>query len=153
MDMKDRIDNFLKVAEERMNNDVHDRDLQSQLVDLCGELTELTKDPDEQNRLHDGFVKAQANARIAAWDERFLDVIAGEPAGAMKDTTYDTILRQASRGHRMGKTLTAPNQYLGSAATAPSWTTNNTSQLTMGKTSISELELAAIKKLANANKI
>ena len=148
MDMKDRIDNFLKVAEERMNNDVHDRDLQSQLVDLCGELTELTKDPDEQNRLHDGFVKAQANARIAAWDERFLDVIAGEPAGAMKDTTYDTILRQASRGHRMGKTLTAPNQYLGSAAATSSSTT-----LTMGNTTISELELAAIKKLANENKI
>jgi len=42
---------------------------------------------------------------------------------------------------------------LGSAATAPSWTTNNTSQLTMGKISISELELAAIKKLANENKI
>jgi hypothetical protein len=151
MDMKDRIDNFLKVAEERMNNDVHDRDLQRQLVDLCGELTELTKDPDEQNRLHDGFVKAQANARIAAWDERFLDVIAGEPAGAIKDTMYDNILRQASRGHRMGKTLTAPNQYLGSAASGTALTSQAT--LTMGKTSISELELAAIKKLANENKI
>jgi hypothetical protein len=99
--MKDRIDNFLKVAEERMNNDVHDRGLQSQLVDLCGELTELTKDPDEQNRLHDGFVIAQAKVRLAAWDERFLGVIAGE--------VEEDLVNRVTRGRsprRMGQPTT-----------------------------------------------
>jgi hypothetical protein len=148
MDMKDRIDNFLKVAEERMNNDVHDRDLQRQLVDLCGELTELTKDPDEQNRLHDGFVKAQANARIAAWDERFLDVIAGEPAGAIKDTMYDNILRRTSQGQLSRQGYGAGSLLSTGGAGATTSTT-----LTMGNTTISELELSAIKKLANENKI
>jgi hypothetical protein len=148
MDMKDRIDNFLKVAEERMNNDVRDEELQRQLVDLCGELTELTKDPDEKNRLHDGFVKAQANARIAAWDERFLGVIAGE---VEEEDRFDlsNIANRVTRGHGAGRTILANG---GAGVTAPSWAANNTT-LTMGKTSISELELAAIKKLANENKI
>lgn len=142
MDMKDRIDNFLKVAEERMNNDVHDRELQSQLVDLCGELTELTKDPDEQNRLHDGFVKAQANARIAAWDERFLDVIAGEK---FPEVRLDEYARLVSRGRSAGKTLTVPNQYMGQ--TYPTVTAPTSTTLTMGNTTLSEKELKEMKSM------
>lgn len=141
MDMKDRIDNFLKVAEERMNNDVHDTDLQRQLVDLCGELTELTKDPDEQNRLHDGFVKAQANARIAAWDERFLDVIAREKS---PETHLDEYTRLVSRGRSAGKTLTVPNQYMGQ--TYPT-ATGIASQLSVGNTTLSEKELKEVKSM------
>lgn len=121
MDMKDRVDNFLKVSEERMNNDVHDRELQRQLIDLCGELTELIKDPDEQNRLHDGFVKAQANARIAAWDERFLNVVAGEYEGVELDR-LDRLTHQVSQGRmrpRMGAPIISTNGTTGMTLAAP----------------------------------
>jgi hypothetical protein len=123
MNMKDRVDNFLKVSEERMNNDVHDRELQSHLVDLCGELTQLIKDPEEQNRLHDGFVKAQANARIAAWDERFLKVISQEDTRSEMEKRMSDLTSQVTQGRmkqRMGVTT-----HNGTLAQNAVWTNNN----------------------------
>lgn len=76
MDMKDRVDRFLEVARSRIEEDP---DNIHQFNDLRGSLIELLKDDRELlDRLDFEYNKIIDEAKIKAWDERFLNVIAGE---------------------------------------------------------------------------
>ena len=44
MEMKDRVDNFLKVARERMSNNIANSESRYHLNDLCGSLMDLAKE-------------------------------------------------------------------------------------------------------------
>ena len=146
MDTKDRIDNFLKVARTKLLDEHVDKYVKIQLNELkCG-LAELTADHKEKERLLNGYSDIIRDAELATWDEKFLGVIAGEKS---PEVHLDEYTRLVSRGRSAGKTLTVPNQYTGQIYP----TASGTASLTMGKVSLSELELAAIKKLANENKI
>ncbi len=115
--MEDRIDSFLKVARTKLLDEHADRYVKNQLNELKGMLAELTTDHEERERLLKGYTDIIRDAELAVWDEKFLGVIAGEKS---PEAHLEEFTRQVSQGRSAGRTLTAPNQYLGSAATAPS---------------------------------
>jgi hypothetical protein len=116
--MEDRIDSFLKVARTKLIDEYADRYVKNQLNELKGMLAELTADHEEKERLLNGYADIIRDAELAAWDEKFLGVIAGEKS---PEAHLDEFTRQVSQGRNTGRTLTAPNQYLGAGAgTVPS---------------------------------
>jgi len=149
MDMKDRVDNFLKVAKERMSNNIADSETRYQLNDLMGSLHELIGDAGEQERLETEYNKILRETRIADWDERFLHVIAGEDK-SREEKLYD-LTRQVSQGRskqRMGQTLAAPATLTGMSTNAV-WANNNA---TLEK-ELQELKDEIRKDREKANKI
>lgn len=147
--MEDRIDSFLKVARTKLLDEHADKYVKNQLNDLKCMLAELTADYKEKERLLEGYADIIRDAELATWDEKFLGVIAGEKS---PEAHLDEFTRQISLGKIAKMPLTSPNQYTGTSLTS-GIKASSAASLTMGKTSISELELAAIKKLANENKI
>ncbi len=76
MDMKDRVDRFLEVAKSRIEEDP---DNIHQFNDLCGDLLDVIKRSKELSDYLDiEYNKIVDEAKVKVWDERFLNVIAGE---------------------------------------------------------------------------
>ena len=121
MEMKDRVDNFLKVARERVSENIENI---GKFNDLCGSLTSLIKDKELQDYLFVEYMKITDKVELQRWDERFLNVIAGEES--REEKLYD-LTRQVTQGRskqRMGQTLAAPVISTGMSTNAV-WTNNN----------------------------
>jgi hypothetical protein len=73
--MKDRVEGFLKVAKERISEDVENI---SKFNDLCGSLMDLIKDKELQDYLFTEYEKIADEVKLQKWDERFLKVIAND---------------------------------------------------------------------------
>ena len=136
--MEDRIDSFLKVARTKLIDEYADRYVKNQLNELKGMLAELTADHEEKERLLNGYADIIRDAELAAWDEKFLGVIAGEKS---PEAHLDEFTRQVSQGRSTGKTLYP-------SVSAPSWTSTGTStSLSIGNATLSEKELQEIKSM------
>ena len=73
--MKDRVENFLKVARERVSENIENI---GNFNDLCGSLSSLIKDKELQDYLFVEYMKITDEVELQKWDERFLKVIASE---------------------------------------------------------------------------
>jgi len=140
--MDNRIDNFLKIAEEKLLNDINNSYLRNELSTLADELIVITEDEEVRAKLKAAFKEIELKRRKAAWDERFLGVIAGEKS---PEVHLDEYTQLVSRGRSAGRTLTVPNQYTGQTyptavgiAPNPTWTTNTT---------LTEAELQKVKSM------
>ena len=108
MDMKDRVDNFLKVAKERVSENIENI---GKFNDLCGSLASVIKDKELQDYLFVEYMKITDEVEIQEWDERFLNIIAGEDIRSPEEKLYD-LNRKISQGvgrQRMGQTLAVPH--------------------------------------------
>jgi hypothetical protein len=145
MEMKDRVDNFLKVAKERMSNNIANSESRYHLNDLCGSLMDLAKaDKELVDYLEVEYNKILDEVKLQEWDERFLNIIAGEDIRSREEKLYD-LNRQVSQGRskqRMGQTLAAPLTPTGMSTNAV-WTNNNASL---------EKELQELKDEIRANR-
>ena len=140
--MKDRVDNFLKVASERISNDIENNESRYHLNDLMGSLMSLIEDKEEQDRFETEYNKIIKQAQIAEWDRRSLEVIAGEREVVGLDR-LDRLTHQVTQGRmkqRMGQGVPVLN---GTLAQNAVWT-NSQANL--------EKELQELKDEIRANR-
>lgn len=127
MEMKDRVDNFLKVARTKLLDGEVNKYERSNLNDLMGSLLALLDDPEEKDRLDVEYNKILKEFDLTVWDERFLNVIAGEEEEVpVEDKLYD-LTRQVTQGRskqRMGQPL-APTPTLSGMSTNEVWANND----------------------------
>ena len=127
MEMKDRVDNFLKVAGERVKENTENI---REFNDLCGSLTSLIKDKELQDYLFTEYMKITDEADLVIWDERFLNVIAGEHEESDEEK-LNRLNHQYSQGRgkiRMG--AGAGTVTLSGAGTGATWSNQPTQILT-----------------------
>ena len=137
MEMKDRVDNFLKVARERVSENIENI---GKFNDLCGSLTSLIKDKELQDYLFVEYMKITDEVELQKWDERFLNVIAGEEEMPVEERLYD-LNRKISQG--VGKQRMGVATHNGTLAQNAVWTNNNTTL---------EKELQELKDEIRANR-
>ena len=145
--MDDRVDNFLKVARDKIMEMPEGGDtwelsnLYEQLLKILDGNTDLAR------KLAEGWNAILQEKRILVWDERFLRVIAGETSETSTEEKLEDFTRQVTQGRSTGRTLYP-------SISAPSWTSSGTStSLSIGNATVTEQDLMALKKLANENKI
>ena len=134
MDMKDRVDGFLKVAAERISADMSESDIRWQLNDLMGSLMELLDNEKDKDRLEREYKKILRDNDIARWDERFLRVISGddERSQLMVERRANQTPQRVRQGAPItyptitgtGTTLTMPK----GAGAGATWVTNTTAK-------------------------
>ncbi len=141
MDMKDRVDNFLKVARERISNDIENNESRYHLNELMGSLHELIGDKEEQDRLETEYGKILREAKIADWDSRFLKVIAQEDTRSEMEKRMIDLTSQVTQG-RSRQRMGVPTLD-GTLASNSSWTTSHSNL---------EKELQELKDEIRANR-
>lgn len=122
MEMKDRVDNFLKVARTKILDGEVNKYERSNLNDLMGSLLALLDDPEEKDRLDVEYNKILKEFDLMVWDERFLNVIAGEEEMPVEERLYD-LNRKISQG--VGKQRMGVATHNGTLAQNAVWTNNN----------------------------
>jgi hypothetical protein len=113
--MKDRIEGFLKVAKERISEDIENI---SNFNDLCGSLMDLIKDKELQDYLFTEYEKIANEVKLQKWDERFLKVIANDNMEEKEVPFYGKglISNTATAQNALWSTNAAPNTALTSAS-------------------------------------
>jgi hypothetical protein len=114
--MKDRVDNFLKVARQRIEEDIENI---SGFNDLCGSLMELIKDKELQDYLFTEYEKIADEVKLQEWDERFLKVIANDHEEEIESAFYGKALTTGISGspfRSSNLSTAAPNTALTSAS-------------------------------------
>lgn len=125
MDMKDRVDNFLKVASERILG-ADESEVIWGLNDLYSDLGNILENSGDallMTHLKSEWESLWKERNIRNWDEKFLKAIANEDPRSEQQMKLDELNRQLTHGRgkvRMGSSV----QLDGTLATNSSWTTS-----------------------------
>ena len=128
MEMKDRVEGFLKVTRERVI-DAETSEIMWNMNDLYNELRELIGESDQDllDSLTAQWDKFWHERKIQKWDEKFLKVISGDDENERRMVGWEKIGQVPVKGqgqqvsYGTGQTLTVPN-----GSTGATWVTTNT---------------------------
>ena len=134
MEMKDRVEGFLKVTRERVI-DAETSEIMWNMNDLYNELRELIGESDQDllDSLTAQWDKFWHERKIQKWDEKFLKVISGDDERSQ--LMVERRANQTPQRVRQGAPITYPtiagttNMTLSTtnnASTGATWVTNNT---------------------------